>query len=186
MSKTYQASVDISDYVSDKIENEAGNGIIEIDNEETTVKDALVGLDSRVNKVGAGAAALAALHPLDYDADNKFSMSAGYGNYAGANAVAIGAFYRPDENIMLNVGGTFGNGENIVNLGVAFAIGNGKSPYLSMSKRDLIAEVQSVKADNQAMKEKLDELETVKEENRAMRDELDTLKAIVAELAKER
>ena len=79
-------------------------------------------LGSRVNKVGAGAAALAALHPMDFDPDDKLTFSAGYGNYGGENAAAIGAYYRPDEKVMFSVGGTVGNGENMVNAGVSFSL----------------------------------------------------------------
>lgn len=75
-----------------------------------------------MDKVGAGAAALAALHPLDFDPDDKLTFSAGMGNYRGENAAAIGAFYRPDEKTMLSVGGTVGNGENMVNVGLSFAL----------------------------------------------------------------
>lgn len=78
-------------------------------------------LGNRVNKVGAGAAALAALHPMDFDPDDKLTFSAGYGNYGGENAAAIGAYYRPDEKVMFSVAGTVGNGENMVNAGVSFA-----------------------------------------------------------------
>lgn len=78
-------------------------------------------LGSRVDKVGAGAAALAALHPMDFDPDDKLTFAAGYGNYKGKNAAAVGAFYRPDEKVMLSVGGTFGNGENMVNAGISFS-----------------------------------------------------------------
>ncbi|MBQ8417584.1 MAG: YadA-like family protein [Phascolarctobacterium sp.] len=79
-------------------------------------------LNSRLNKVGAGAAALAALHPLDFDPDDKLSFSAGVGNYAGENAAALGMFYRPNEKVMLSMGGTMGNGENMVNMGISFAL----------------------------------------------------------------
>ena len=79
-------------------------------------------LGNRVNKVGAGAAALAALHPMDFDPDDKLTFSAGYGNYGGENAAAIGAYYRPDEKVMFSVAGTVGNGENMVNAGVSFAL----------------------------------------------------------------
>ena len=82
-------------------------------------------LGSRLNKVGAGAAALAALHPMDYDPEDKFSFAAGFGNYGGENAFALGAFYRPNENVMFNIGGNMGNGENRVNAGVSFALGSG-------------------------------------------------------------
>ena len=79
-------------------------------------------LDNRINKVGAGAAALAALHPLDFDPDEKLTFSAGMGNYRGENAAALGMFYRPDEKTMFSLGGTVGNGENMVNVGVSFAL----------------------------------------------------------------
>lgn len=79
-------------------------------------------LDSKVNKVGAGAAALAALHPLDFDPDNKLTFSAGVGNYRGENAAAIGAFYRPDEKVMFSIAGNMGNGENMLNAGITFAL----------------------------------------------------------------
>ena len=79
-------------------------------------------VNSRVNKVGAGAAALAALHPMDFDPDDKLSFSAGVGNYAGQTATALGAFYRPNEKVMMSIGGTYGNNENMVNMGVSFAL----------------------------------------------------------------
>ena len=79
-------------------------------------------LGSKVNKVGAGAAALAALHPMDFDPDDKLSFAVGAGNYAGENATALGAFYRPNEKVMMSVGGTYGNGENMVNVGMSFAL----------------------------------------------------------------
>lgn len=84
-------------------------------------------LDNRVDRVGAGAAALAALHPQDFDPDAKWDFAAGYGNYRGASATAIGAFYRPNEDVMISVGGAFGGGENMVNAGLSFKIGRGAS-----------------------------------------------------------
>ena len=94
-------------------------------------------LDSRVNKVGAGSAALAALHPLDFDPDNKWNFAAGYGHDKGADAVAIGAFYRPDENKMFSIGGSFGGGEDMINAGVSIKVGEGNSPYAGVSKAQL-------------------------------------------------
>ena len=98
-------------------------------------------LDTRVNKVGAGAAALAALHPLDFDPDDKWDFAAGYGNYNGANAAAIGAYYRPNEDTMFSVGGSFGGGENMVNAGVSVKLGQGN--HVSTSKvamaKDMLA-----------------------------------------------
>ena len=87
-----------------------------------TLGGAMSKLDTKVNKVGAGAAALAALHPMDFDSDNKLSFAAGVGNYRGANAAAIGAFYRPNEQVMFSIAGNMGNGENMVNAGVSFAL----------------------------------------------------------------
>ena len=79
-------------------------------------------VDNRMKKGLAGAAALAALHPLEFDPDDKLTFAAGLGNYRGENAGAVGAFYRPDEKVMLSVGGTFGNGENMVNAGISFSL----------------------------------------------------------------
>ncbi len=110
--------------------------------------------NAKINKVGAGAAALAALHPLDYDPDDKLTFSAGMGNYAGENAAALGAFYRPNEKFMLSLGGTMGNGENMVNLGLSIGLDKA-SGFAKMSKRELIQEVNAVKAENEAMKDQL-------------------------------
>ena len=82
-------------------------------------------LDNRVDRVGAGAAALAALHPLDFDPTSRWEFSAGVGNYRGANAVAVGAFYRPNYNTMVSIGSSYGGGENMVNAGVTWRFGEG-------------------------------------------------------------
>ena len=92
-------------------------------NNISSLGNALGKLDHRVDKVGAGAAALAALHPLDFDPEDKWDFAAGYGNYSGASAVALGAYYRPNEDTMFSVGGSFGNGENMVNAGVSLKLG---------------------------------------------------------------
>ena len=84
-------------------------------------------LDNRVDRVGAGAAALAALHPLEYDPNTRWEVSAGIGNYRGANAVAVGAFYRPNYDTMVSIGSSYGGGENMVNAGVTWRIGEGGS-----------------------------------------------------------
>lgn len=80
-------------------------------------------VDRRVDRVGAGAAALAALHPQDFDPDDKWDFAVGYGNYRGANAAAVGAFYKPNEDTTFSVGGTVGGGENMVNAGISFKFG---------------------------------------------------------------
>lgn len=102
-------------------------------------------LGSRVNKVGAGAAALAALHPMDFDPDDKLTFSAGYGNYAGENAAAIGAYYRPDEKVMFSVAGTVGNGENMVNAGVSFALD--RTNHVSNSRTAMAREILDLRAE---------------------------------------
>ena len=102
-------------------------------------------LGNRVNKVGAGAAALAALHPMDFDPDDKLTFSAGYGNYGGENAAAIGAYYRPDEKVMFSVGGTVGNGENMVNAGVSFSLD--RTNHVSNSRTAMAREILDLRAE---------------------------------------
>ena len=101
-------------------------------------------LGDRMDRVGAGAAALAALHPLDFDPDDKWDVAAGYGNYKDAHAVAVGAFYRPNEDTMFSVGGSFGGGENMVNAGVSVKLGQGN--HVSTSRVALAKEVEDLKA----------------------------------------
>ena len=101
-------------------------------------------LGTRVNRVGAGAAALAALHPLDFDPDDKWDVAAGYGNYKDAHAVAVGAFYRPNEDTMLSVGGSFGGGENMVNAGVSVKVGQGNN--VSTSRVAMAKEIKELRA----------------------------------------
>ena len=111
-------------------------------------------LDNRINKVGAGAAALAALHPLDFNPDDKWDFAVGYGNYRNANSVAFGAFYRPNEDTMFSLGTNFGNGENMFNAGVSFKIGKGNS-YAGVSKAQLVAENQQLKANDTLQDQKI-------------------------------
>lgn len=101
-------------------------------------------LDNRIDRVGAGAAALAALHPLDFDPDAKWDFAAGYGNYRGANAVAVGAYYRPNEDVMFSVGGSMGGGENMVNAGVSFKLGAGSS-HVTTSRVAMAKEIKSMR-----------------------------------------
>ena len=100
-------------------------------------------LGDRVNKVGAGAAALASLHPLDFDPDDKWDVAAGYGHYRNANAGAIGVFYRPNEDTMFSVGGSFGGGENMVNAGVSLKLGQGNN--VSTSKVAMAKEIKDLR-----------------------------------------
>ena len=117
----------------------------------SSLSHSISNLDNRVNKVGAGAAALAALHPLDFDPDAKWDFAAGYGNYRGANAAAVGAYYRPNEDTMFSVGGTFGNGENMVNAGVSFKLGSG-SNHVSTSRVAMAKEIKELRGELEAMK----------------------------------
>ena len=107
-------------------------------------------IDNRMNRVGAGAAALAALHPLDFDPDDKWDIAAGYGNYKDAHAVSVGAFYRPNEDTMLSVGGSFGGGENMVNAGVSLKLGQGN--HVSTSRVAMAKEIKDLRAELENMK----------------------------------
>ena len=108
-------------------------------------------LNTRVNRVGAGAAALAALHPLDFDPDDKWDFAAGYGNYSGANAVAIGAYYRPNEDTMFSVGGSFGGGENMVNAGVSIKLGQGN--HVTTSRVAMAKEIKDLRAEVEVLRQ---------------------------------
>ena len=107
-------------------------------------------IDSRVNRVGAGAAALAALHPLDFDPDDKWDIAAGYGNYKDAHAASIGAFYRPNEDTLFSVGGSFGGGENMLNAGVSLKLGQGN--HVSTSRVAMAKELKDLRAELENMK----------------------------------
>ena len=113
-------------------------------------------LDTRVDRVGAGAAALAGLHPLDYDPENKWDFAAGYGNYNGANAVAIGAFYRPDENKIISIGGSFGGGENMISAGISVKVGQGTG--ISTSKAAMANEIRELKARDREREAQMQEI----------------------------
>ena len=125
-------------------------------------------LGTRVDRVGAGAAALAALHPLDFDPDDKWDFAAGYGNYRGANAAAVGAYYRPNEDTMFSIGGSFGGGENMVNAGVSFKLGQGNhvsTSRVAMAKeikdlRENVAQLNQIVNRQSALIEKLTSVDT--------------------------
>ena len=119
-------------------------------------------VDNKVNKVGAGAAALAALHPLD--TDDKFSMGLGYGNYRDAHAMAMGLFYRPTEKVMFSVAGSMGNGENMINAGITFALDKGKgfgTSKAAMARKinEQENKIQALEAENAKMAERLAAIE---------------------------
>ena len=127
---------------SEKTINNRINGV---ENQVISNSNRINQLGNRVNKVGAGAAALAALHPMDFDPDDKLTFSAGYGNYGGENAAAIAAYYRPDEKVMFSVGGTVGNGENMVNAGVSFSLD--RTNHVSNSRTAMAREILDLRAE---------------------------------------
>jgi hypothetical protein len=130
-------------------------------------------IDSRINKVGAGAAALAALHPLDFNPGDKWDFAAGVGNYRDATSVAIGAFYRPNEDTMFSIGGSFGNGENMVNAGVSFKLGSGQQQkYNSTNIMDLNKKVMNLQAENVQIKAQNEQLAI---DNAEMKKKIDLL-----------
>ena len=116
-------------------------------------------LDNRVNKVGAGAAALAALHPLDFDPDDKWDFAVGYGNYRNANSVAFGAFYRPNEDTMFGLGTNFGNGENMFNAGLSFKIGQGSG--VTTSRTAMAKKIEGLEDTVDKQDKKIAELEAL-------------------------
>ena len=136
---------------------ETNNHIDRVENQVVSNTNRINQLGSRVNKVGAGAAALAALHPMDFDPDDKLTFSAGYGNYGGENAAAIGAYYRPDEKVMFSVGGTVGNGENMVNAGVSFSLD--RTNHVSNSRTALAREVIDLRGQLAVMGAKMAKME---------------------------
>ena len=138
-------------------EKTINNRIDGVENQVVNNTNRINKLGSRVNKVGAGAAALAALHPMDFDPDDKLTFSAGYGNYGGENAAAIGAYYRPDEKVMFSVGGTVGNGENMVNAGISFALD--RTNHVSNSRTALAREVIDLRGQLAVMGAKMAKME---------------------------
>lgn len=138
-------------------------------------------LNNRLNRVGAGAAALAALHPLDFNPEDKWNFAAGYGHYVNANAGAIGAFYQPNEDTLLSLGGSWGGGENMVNAGVSIRLGHGNS---IMGSRTVMArEIMALKQQVEAQNMKLKENEKLKARVEKQDREIAELKAMVLKLA---
>ena len=147
--------------------NTAGENITALDHQVAAntesiyhINNHVSDLDNRVNKVGAGAAALAALHPLDFDPDDKWDFAVGYGNYRNANSVAFGAFYRPNEDTMFSLGTNFGNGENMFNAGLSFKIGQGGSGIMT-SKTAMAKTISSLKDTVHKQDQKIEGLENV-------------------------
>ena len=156
--------------------NTAGQNITALDHQVAAntesiyhINNRVSDLDNRVNKVGAGAAALAALHPLDFDPNDKWDFAVGYGNYRNANSVALGAFYRPNEDTMFSLGTNFGNGENMFNAGLSFKIGQGGSG-ITTSKTAMAKKIESLENTVDQQDKKIAELEAlVKEQGEMIR-----------------
>ena len=110
-------------------------------------------VNSRMDKAVAGSAALAALHPLDFDENDKWNVAAGYGNYRSGSAMALGAFYRPNEDTMFSIGGAMGNGQNMVNVGVSLKLGQHNG--VSKSRKAMAQEIDDLKAQLQAQNQKI-------------------------------
>lgn len=113
-------------------------------------------LGNQVNRVGAGAAALAALHPLDFDPDDKWDITAGYGNYKNAHALALGAFYRPNESTMFSLGASIGGGENMFNAGISVKLGQGNN--VTTSRVAMAKEIIDLRDDNKELRKQVEEI----------------------------
>lgn len=162
------------------------NAITDLNDRMNNQDSALTGLNSRVdrlggeiNKVGAGAAALAGLHPLDFEDDSKLTFAAGFGSYKNEQAAALGAFYRPNENIMFSFATAVGNSDNMYNAGLSFRFGE-SSPYQGLSKAQLVSELEKQGKDIESLKAKANEVDTVKAENAALNERLAKLEALIA------
>ena len=166
------------DYAIDSANSYTDQKVENITNEIDNIGGQVNKLDNRLNKVGAGAAALAALHPLEFDEDTKLSFSAGLGHYKGQNAGALGVFYRPTARVMFSFGGTVGNGENMANLGVSFALDRGvgykaKPTNNNIEKDAKIAELSK----------RVDELIQKDKENAELRQRVEELTRLVNQMA---
>lgn len=138
-------------------------------------------LNNRLNRVGAGAAALAALHPLDFSPEEKWNFAAGFGHYVNANAGAIGAFYQPNEDTLFSLAGSWGGGENMVNAGVSIRLGHGNS--IIGSRTVMAREIMALKQQVEAQNLKLKENEDLKARLAKQDQEIAELKAMVLKLA---
>ena len=159
--------------------------VVNLQNSMNGMNTRITKLDRRVDKVGAGAAALAALHPLDFDPDNKWDIAGGYGHYAGQSAMALGAYYRPNEDVMFSIGGAFGNGEDMINAGVSVKVGSGESKTTTskaaMAKK--INELQDVVAtQHQQLEEQKADMAKQDAKIAAQENEIQELKAMMQQI----
>ncbi len=143
--------------MKDSIESTINEKLKEVNANTSNISQNMNALESRVNsrmdKAVAGSAALAALHPLDFDENDKWNMAAGYGSYGSGNALALGAFYRPNEDTMFSIGGAMGNGQNMVNVGVSLKLGQHNGA--SKSRKAMSQEIDALKAQLQEQDQKI-------------------------------
>ena len=143
--------------MKDSIEETINEKIKEINANTSNISQNMTALENRVNsrmdKAVAGSAALAALHPLDFDENDKWNVAAGYGSYGSGNALALGAFYRPNEDTMFSIGGAMGNGQNMVNVGVSLKLGQHNG--VSKSRKAMSQEIDILKAQLQEQDQKI-------------------------------
>lgn len=147
------SSGDISKGSTDAV---TGDQLFETNQKINNLSGSYNRLNDKVDKVGAGAAALAGLHPLDFNPDDKWSFAVGYGNYKSADAMAVGAYYQPNEDTLFGVAGSMGNGENMMNASVSFKIG--QSSGVSRSRVAMAQEIIDLKADNQDLRNQVNDL----------------------------
>uniref|UniRef100_UPI002598C8FD YadA-like family protein n=1 Tax=uncultured Mitsuokella sp. TaxID=453120 RepID=UPI002598C8FD len=132
-----------------------------VENRVTNVENRVDKMDSRIDKVGANAAAMANLHPLEFDEDSKWNVAAAVGNYKGETAAAVGAFYRPNEDVMFNLSTTFGNDENMVGGGLSLRLGKGGNHEKDKKLKAAIAENNDLRAKVDDLTARMDALLSV-------------------------
>ena len=160
------------------------NGRVDkVEDSMNTMNHRITKLDRRVDKVGAGAAALAALHPLDFDPDNKWDIAGGYGHYAGQSAMALGAYYRPNEDVMFSIGGAFGNGEDMINAGVSVKVGSGESKTTT-SKAAMAKKINELERTVATLEEKVAVVDSQRIQIAEQQAEIKELKSLVQSLIK--
>ena len=168
--------------VKDEVKNVAQGAY----NNAVYLSNSINKVDNRLNKVGAGAATLAALHPIEMD--NKFGMGIGYGNYRDAHSMALGVFYRPKDNLMFSIGGSMGNGENMVNAGISIALDKGFTNSKAMMARTIKAQGEALDEQRKANAEQEAKIHNLEAENAAIKEQNARLEArlaaIEAKLAK--
>ena len=164
------------------------DAITNLSDSVTNLNGRVSNLDTRINRVGAGAAALAALHPQDYDPSAKWDFAAGYGNYKSANAVAIGAFYRLTNDVLFSIGTSMGGGENMFNAGVSLKFGS-SNEYSNYSKASLAAVVSEQASTITSLNSRMEKQEQENQELRAQVEkqarENEALRTQVQEIARQ-